>query len=142
IPNDRQKSHQVGSSKPAQQLDLYGLLSALGERALNSTWFGSDVNCQGENAEELYAFTDQNRPIEGGEFLRIASGIQRTIAGDFQAFEPGADTPWIFIRAWEGNGFYIETNDTQIEKKLKTNFPEMEAVEGADPPYVGLFIRI
>ena len=142
LPKEGQKINQVGSGKPARQLDIYGLIAALGERALHSIWFCSDVNCYGENAEELYAFTDQDRPIEGGDFLRIASGIDQTMAGDFQAFDPGAARPWIFIRAWQGSGFYMETNGTQIEKQLKTHFPSAEEVEGAHPPYAGLFIRI
>jgi tetratricopeptide (TPR) repeat protein len=142
VPNEGQKTNEIQTEKPPQQLDLYDLIAALGERALDSTWFGSSVNCYGEYAEELYAFTDQNRPIEGRDFLRITAGIQQTIAGDFQAFEPDIPTPWIFIRAWEGSGFYIETDDTQIEQQLKTHFPAMEEVEGASPPYVGLFIRL
>gem|GEM_PF-315167 len=142
VPNEGQQTNNLETEKPAQQLDLYGLVAALGERALTSTWFGSGLECYGETAEELYALTEQNSPIEGRDFLRIASGIQQTIAGDFQAFEPDIATPWIFIRAWEGNGFYIETDDTQIEQQLKTQFPAMEEVEGAQPPYAGLFLRV
>jgi len=142
VPDDRQKTNPVQSGKPDQELDLYGLIVALGERALNSIWFGSGVDCHGETAEELYAFTDQNRPIEGHDFLRIASGIRQTIEGDFQAFDPDATSHWIFIRAWDGSGFYIETNDPQIEKQLKAHFESVEEVEGAYPPYEGLFIHI
>ena len=142
VPDEGQKTEQIPPEAPEQALDIYDLVAALGERALHSTWFGSEVNCYGESAEELYAFTDQTRPMEGHDFLRIAAGIQQTIAGDFQAFDPGAATPWIFIRAWEGNGFYIETDDAQIEQQLKTHFPSVEEVDGATPAYVGLFIRI
>ena len=46
-------------------------------------------------------FTDHNRPIEGGDFLYITSGIRQTVAGDFHAFDPGAASHWLFIRAWE-----------------------------------------
>jgi hypothetical protein len=122
--------------------DLYDLVLALGERALPSTWFASGVECQGEKAEELYALSDQNKPIEGREFLRITSGIHQTLQGDFQAFDPGVNSPWIFIRAWNGNGFYLETNDDEIQERLVTRFASMEEVEGASPPYAGLFIRI
>jgi tetratricopeptide (TPR) repeat protein len=142
VPDDRQKTDQVPSEAPDQELDLYSLIVALGERALHSTWFGSGVDCYGEKAEDLYAFTDQNRPIEGHDFLRIASGIRQTIQGDFQAFDPGSTSHWIFIRAWDGSGFYIETDDRQIEEQLKSYFQAVEEVEGADPPYQGLFIRI
>jgi tetratricopeptide (TPR) repeat protein len=143
VSDNRQKTDQIPSpsENPEQALDLYDLIAALGDRALHSTWFGSEVNCYGENAEELYAFTDQTRPIEGHDFLRIAAGIQQTIAGDFQALDLGAATPWIFIRAWEGSGFYIETDDAQIVQQLKTHFPSVEDVDGATPPYAGLFIR-
>ena len=142
VPDDQQKTIQVASEEPAQSPDVYDLVIALGERALNSIWFGSGVECYGQNAEELYAFTDQNRQIEGGDFLRIASGIRQTIQGDFQAFDPGETSPWIFLRAWNGSGFYIETNDPQIEKQLKAHFPAVEEMEGASPPYTSLFLRI
>ena len=142
VPNNRQNIDPAQSRKPDREPDLHELIAALGERALHSTWFGSGVNCYGENAEELYAFTDQNSPIEGHDFLRITSGIHQTIEGDFQAFDPGATSHWIFIRAWEGSGFYIETDTPHIEKQLKAHFQMVERVEGASPPYEGLFIRI
>ena len=114
------RSHSAGNQ--IQDLDLYGLIVALGERALNSIWFGSGVDCYGEKAEELYAFTDHNRPIEGGDFLDITSGIRQTIAGDFHAFDPGATSHWIFIRAWDGSGFYIEIDDSQSQGAPEDSF--------------------
>jgi len=140
VPDNRQQTNQPSSAAPDQDLDLYDLIVALGERALNSTWFGSGVDCYGEKAEELYAFTDQNEPIEGHELLHITSGIRQTIEGDFQAFDSGATSHWIFIRAWDGSGFYIETNDPRIKKQLQTHFQAVEEVEGVSPPYESLFI--
>lgn len=142
ISDDRQKSDRGAPAKRAQPPDLYDLIAALGKRALRSTWFGSGADCYGETAEDLRALTDQNGPIEGGELLRLASGIRQTIQGDFQAFDPGAASPWIFIRAWDGSGFYIETDDPLVEQQLKAQFPALEEVEGADPPYQSLFIPI
>jgi hypothetical protein len=100
------------------------------------------VDCYGEKAEELYAFTDHNRPIEGRDFLNVTSGIRQTIAGDFHAFDPSATSHWIFIRAWDGSGFYIEIDDSNSKERLKTHFQSVEEVDGAPPPYKGLFIRI
>jgi tetratricopeptide (TPR) repeat protein len=137
----RQKTNPVQSDRTNPDLDLYVLIAALGERALNSTWFGSGVDCYGERAEELYAFTDQNKPIEGHDLLQITSGIRQTIQGDFQAFDPDATSHWILIRAWEGSGFYVEANDAKIMKQLKTHFQAAEDVEGAYTPFEGLFIR-
>jgi tetratricopeptide (TPR) repeat protein len=140
--NDRQETSQVQAEKRDHDLDLYDLIIALGERALHSTWFGSGVDCYGEKAEELYEFTDHNRPIDGRDLLRITSGIRQTVAGDFTAAEPGAASHWIFIRAWDGSGFYVETDDPQVEKQLKAHFAAVEEVEGAEPPYAGFFIPI
>ena len=42
----------------------------------------------------------------------------------------------------EGNGFYIETNNAEIEEQLKPQFPTVDDVKGTSPPYVGLFLRI
>jgi tetratricopeptide (TPR) repeat protein len=142
VPDDGPTTNQVASKEPDQELDLYGLIVALGDRALHSTWFGSGVDCYGERADELYAFTDHNRPIEGGDFLDITSGIRQTIAGDFHAFDPAATSHWIFIRAWDGSGFYIEINDSNSKERLKNLFQSVEEVDGASPPYEGLFIRI
>jgi tetratricopeptide (TPR) repeat protein len=140
VPEDRQQTKQVESEKSKRDLDLYELITALGERALRSTWLGSGVDCYGEKAEELSSFTDDNRPIDGHDFLRITSGIQQTVEGDFYAFDPGSASHWILIRAWDGSGFYIETDDPKSKERLKTHFQSVEEVEGASPPYEGLLI--
>lgn len=123
-------------------LDLYSLIAALGERALASLWFGSDVNCSGENAAQLYAWIDSQQPIEGRDLLSIASGIRKTIQGDFYALDPGAPAHWLFVRAWEGNGFYMEIHDADGLQRLKRDVPSLEEVDGAAAPYQGLFIRV
>lgn len=142
VRQDRQAPNQVPPTKPERDFDLYDLLMALGERALHSIWFGSDVKCYGEKAKELYTFANQDRPIEGRDLFQIAAGIRQTTEGDFQAFDPGANTPWIFLRAWKGSGFYVEIDDPQLEKQLKANFQAVEEVEGVSPPYAGLFIHV
>jgi tetratricopeptide (TPR) repeat protein len=141
-PSDRQKTDPPPLEESDRNFDLHSLIAALGERALRSIWFGSGVECYGENVEELHALTDQNQPIEGRELLRITSGIRQTIAGDFQAFDPEADAPWIFIRAWDGSGFYVETSDPKIKEGLQAQFQDLQEVEGAQPPYESLFIPV
>ena len=141
VQDAMQKMNQGAPEEPDQNFDLHDLIAALGERALHSTWFGNGVNCYGEKAEELYALTNQNKPIQGPDLLAIASGISQTIQGDFTAFDQGANSHWILIRAWKGSGFYIEINDRHNKQQLKTRFPSMEEVEGAHSPYEGLFIR-
>jgi tetratricopeptide (TPR) repeat protein len=136
VPTDRQKT----SEESHQDLDLYGLIVVLGERALNSIWYASDVDADGEKAEELYTFTNQKAPVEGHDLLEITSGIYQMHAGDFQAFDPGATYPWIFIRVWGGKGFYVETNDPKIKERLENHFQSIEKVEDVTPPYEGLFI--
>ena len=139
---ESQKQASSDSGKAGQKSSLYDLIKAFGDRTRRSTWFGSGLNCIGETTEELYSLTDQNLPIEGDDFLRLTAGIRQIIAGDFQAFDPGEDSPWVFLRAWEGNGFYVETDDPQVEKQLKAHDQAVEEVEGASPPYQGFFIRI
>jgi tetratricopeptide (TPR) repeat protein len=133
---DRGKTEQPG------RLDINGLLIALGDRALESLWFGLGVECYGEKAGELYALTDQNRPIKGPDLLNITAGIDQTVEGDFTAYDPDATSHWIFIRAWGGSGFYIETNDPKSRERLQSHFESVEEVEGAYPPYEGLFIHV
>ena len=144
VPAEGQETNQVQSpsGEADQESDIYGLLTALGERALQSIWFGNNVECYGEKAEELYAFAEQEQPIDGHDLLSIASGIRQTIQGDFFAFDAGATSYWLFLRAWEGSGFYIETDDPQVERRLKKHFQAVEEAEGATPPYQGFFVRI
>lgn len=140
VLNNRQKADQAQSEEPGQYSDLYSLMAALGERALKSTWFGSGIDCHGEKAEELYALTDQNKPIEGRYLLYITSGISQMNKGDFQAFDPDTTSHWIFIRALGGGAFYIETDDPKIKDHLKTSFQVVEEVEGESSPYEGFVI--
>ncbi|HET6594017.1 MAG TPA: tetratricopeptide repeat protein [Anaerolineales bacterium] len=139
---NREATNQIASKKTNRTQDLYDLLTALGERASSSTWLGSGVSCYGESAEELLSRTEQDQPIEGQDFLRITSRIRQTVEGDFTGFDPGGDSHWIFIRAWNGSGFYIETNDPKVREQLRTRFPSVQEVEGAYPPYEGLFLPI
>jgi hypothetical protein len=111
-------------------------------RALDSIWLVNEVETTGEKADELHLISDQNMSVEGQDLLYIASGIRQTMKGDFQAFDPGADSPWIFIRAWKGEGFYVETNDSKSRKRLKSHFSSAEDVADVPPPYEGLFIPI
>ena len=143
VSDKRQKTDEVPplSRQQKPNLDLYVLIAALGERAIESIWLASGVQCDGESAEELYAPASQNQPIEGGDLLAISAGIRQTLAGDFHAFDTGASSHWLLIRAWEGNGFYVETKDSNSIDRLKTHFPWAEEVEGAAPPYASLFIR-
>ena len=126
--------------KVNQDLDLHGIIVALGERALNSIWLGNNVECLGENAEEMYSFIDHERPIAGNDLLRITSGIYQTIEGDFKAFDTGSTSHWFYIRAWDGGGFYIETNDPKVKELLKSQFQAVEDIEEMHPRYEGLFI--
>jgi Flp pilus assembly protein TadD len=136
----RQKINQL---EPVDdKLDLYDLVSALGERALDSAWLASDVDCKGEKSVELYELADQELSIDGRNFLKIASRIRQTVKGDFQAFDSSGESPWLFVRAWKGEGFYVETNDLKVKARLKSQFPTLEEVEDVPPPYVGLFIPI
>lgn len=138
----KQSTNPVPAQEPDQKLDLYPLLAALGERALHSTWFGEGVECYGENAGELHTLTDQNQAIKGQDFLNIVSGIHQTMEGDFIAFDPGANSHWILIRAWHGTGFYIEIEDSQIKRRLKSDFQNVEEVQDVPSPYEGLFIPV
>jgi len=142
VSEHRQSADPAPVEEPARGFDLYDLLEALGERALHSIWYGSHLECSGARAEELQALTEQGEPIEGHDLLDIVSGIQQTIQGDFYAFDPGGTSHWIFLHAWEGSGFYLETNDPKSKEHLKARFPSVEDVDEAAPPYEGVFIRI
>lgn len=126
----------------SQNFDVHALLVALGDRAANSVWQVSGIDCFGENAAELWALDDNKQSIAGNDLLRITAGIYQTIEGYFNAFDNDSASHWLEIRAWDGEGFYIETNDEKIKTRLHSEFQDIEDVEEARPPYQGLFISI
>jgi hypothetical protein len=123
-------------------LDVHAILVALGDRAMNSVWRVSGVDCFGENAEELFSLEDSQQPIAGNDLLRITAGIDQTIDGYFKAYDTGSTSHWLKMRAWDGSGFYIEINDEKIKKSLQSQFLEVEEIEEAQHPYEGLFIPV
>jgi hypothetical protein len=129
-----------GRQTPDTILDLYPLLVALGDRAVNSVWQGSDLDCFGETAEELCSLTDDHQPIAGQDLLRLAAGVTQTIDGTFKAYDQGATSHWISIRAWDGSGFYIEIDDPELKERLKSQFHAVEEIAEAPHPYEGLFV--
>lgn len=138
-------TQEIGSASPEGRdphLDLHEILTALSDRALRSTWYGKDVKCYGPKAEQLYAYTAKERPIPGRGLLAITSGIQQTVRGDFSAFDPGAEKPWLFIRVWEGSGIYVETDHPEVRKLIQDQFPWAEEVDGATPGYQGFFLPL
>jgi len=123
-----------------QDLDVHNIILALGDRAMKSVWQVSGVDCFGENAEELWLLDDNKKSVAGNDLLRITAGISQTIDGYFRAFDKGSTAHWFYMRAWDGNGFYMEMNDHKIKGDLLTRFQGVEEVKEAQHPYEALFI--
>ena len=123
-----------------QDLDLHSIFLALGDRAMNSVWQVSGVDCFGEKAEELCLIDDNKQSVSGNDLLPITAGITQTIDGYFRAFDKVSTSHWFYMRAWDGRGFYVETNDHKIKERLDIRFQNVEDVAEAQPPYQGLFI--
>jgi len=130
------------ANPPNHKLDLHEILMVMGQRAVNSTWFGNGMECFGVNAEEMHDLTDHNRPIPGSDILRITQGIDQTIDGYLSAYDRDLSSHWVTIRAWDGSGFYIETDDPEIKARLISQFEDVEEVKEASHPYEGLFISV
>lgn len=79
--------------------DLSSLITALGERALNSMWLCGSVECYGGNVDELDALSDQQIRVDGGELLRIVKNIDNIVDGYFRAFHNDETEPWLIVRA-------------------------------------------
>jgi hypothetical protein len=125
-------------------VDLFDIITILGDRAVNSTWLGHGLECFGEGAEELYSYTDHDLAISGTDLLRITSKIYQTIDGDLKAYENDLPSHWILIRAWDGTGFYFETNDPTIKELFKDRFDFFEDVEAEyqpHSPYINFFLN-
>jgi hypothetical protein len=104
--------------------DLKEIFVAIGDSVLSSTWRCYDVECTGENAGELYKVSDEEQNISGDELLRVVSGIDQTIDGEFEAFY-GEGEPWLVVKAVDSSWFEVWSHDTEILERVRKSFREV-----------------
>lgn len=107
------------------RFDLIDLLRLAGSDAVAATWRCSGVEATGPLADELHVAADVGNAIGGNELLRIAGGVMQVIDGDFLAFSPSADEPWLRISAIDSSLFVVATADTDLLDRIRAAFHDV-----------------
>lgn len=102
--------------------DLIDILKIIGEKAINSTWKISDVECIGKDAEKLQNISDYSNQISGKELFSISSNLLQVIDGVFEAYLDEENLPWLIIRAVDSSEYDIESNDKVLIAKIKNSY--------------------
>jgi CheY-like chemotaxis protein len=132
-PTDRQKTYG--------DFDLYDILVAIGEPAINTIWSCKNIECLGKGAQEIQTCDNDKVQISGKDLCRISSRIYQTIEGHFEAHRRWSNKPWLVIRAVDGSGFDISTRDRRIIARLKNCFRDVEDIEAYQPKHKCVHIR-
>ena len=115
--------------------DLRDILAVLGDKVLTSYWHCSDVECLGEGAAAMHVLSDEGGIVTGRELVRIASEVYQTIDGKFEAFETGAETPWLVIDVVDSSWFDVLSCDVATIDRLRTHFRQIAEYPSEDLRY-------
>ncbi len=105
-----------------EAFDLVDILAAIGEAGINARWVCSGVECFGEGAEAIHAFSDLGAWLDGGTLAAMAARVGQTVDGYFRAFQGDEATAWLVIRAVDGAGFDVECRDAAVLERLRGRF--------------------
>lgn len=122
-----EKDIQEGSDFLAS--NLANLISALGEKGLNSQWLCKYVECYGENTDELHVISDGQVLVGGRELLRIVQNVENIVDGYFSAFLDNETKPWLVVRAID-NSVYRD----ELSRLVPPGFKSSQT-EAAPPPH-------
>ena len=106
--------------------DLAELLAAVGAPALTSEWRVRSDPLQYIAEKDLPAFEmPGDRWLNGADFDRAASDVQQVIDGVFEGRRPGAQEPWITLRAIDSSWWEVYCDDGAVIDALKRRFRDV-----------------
>jgi hypothetical protein len=109
--------------------DLKDILDLFQDKALQSDWQLSRVECTGEPAcRDLEQFSDKSVIVPGRTLVDIARNVVQVVNGCFSGIIRGESTPWIRIDALDSTSFCVTTADDEIVALLKRSFKKVRDV--------------
>lgn len=96
--------------------DLIDILLVLGDDARRSVWTVHGIEALGRRADELHD------KVLGEQLVELARGVDQVIDGTLAGRLPGADAPWIVIRAVDSSAFDVETTREDVIDALRARF--------------------
>lgn len=114
-------------------VDLRHVLDALGGRALDSLWRIDGLWATDDTeAKELERLSELQQPIPGRALKTAADRVVQVIDGEFAAFEPGRDEPWVTVEAVDSTYYTVRANDPAILKAIRDCFRDVSDYEHPD----------
>jgi hypothetical protein len=108
--------------------DLAQILLAMGDRATNSSWRLSDVDCFGAAYPEVASAVSSATLLNGDVLLGIARRVVQVIDGEFVGTDPGARDPWIRVFAVDSTWWEVWTDDETVRTLLRRRFKSVDEV--------------
>lgn len=105
-------------------VDLAPLLRLAGQKALDSRWWCSDVDCAGRGAAKLRAI-GLCPPTSGTDLLALAEDVDQVIDGEFIATRPPGNEPWLIIRAIDSTEYVVVTDDDDLVRLIRTKYRDV-----------------
>jgi hypothetical protein len=113
--------------------DLIDVLRLAEPGAGDSRWRCRYIDRVGEHAAGVHGSSDSGAIVPGDELLRLASGVDQVIDGDFVAFRHGADRPWFVVRAIDSTLYVVATEDGVLLDRVRERFRDVrDAPEEVD----------
>jgi hypothetical protein len=98
----------------------------LGQRAYDSEWERSGVECVGNAADKLHELSDARARVPGEALLQIAASVTQVIDGRFVGYQQYRNQPWIIIRAVDSSFYEIEIEDEEVLTQIREHFTNVE----------------
>lgn len=104
--------------------DLRDILNLARDRAIESTWVCTHVDCVGPTSDDVHAASESGAEICGSRLFQLAEGIRQTIDGTFSAYL-FSDKPWCVIRAIDSTLFVVITADEAFLSQIRQRFADV-----------------
>ena len=109
-------------------VDLRHVLSVLSPRAVASEWRVREVWAEGDAKPRLEAL-DGSELIAGQRLAALALDVSQIIDGEFSAFDPGRNAPWVVIEAVDSTYYAVRSDDSSVLAQVRSAFHDVTDYE-------------
>jgi hypothetical protein len=107
-------------------VDLRDVLDCLGERALESSWQIDGLWTIPESeANPLERLANRQEPVPGRALKEAANNVGQVIDGEFVAFDPGQDKPWVIVEAVDSSYYTVRSREPPVLSSIRDRFHDV-----------------
>ncbi len=107
-------------------VDLRHVIDALGERALESSWQIDGLWTTPETeANPLEMLANQQESVPGRALKEAANNVGQVFDGEFVAFEPGHDEPWVIVEAVDSTYYTVRSKEPAVLWSIRERFRDV-----------------